>query len=400
MQGVVLTGAAALTAEALPGQDRPENSPASESSLIRPAAPAASGDQPLAPPDKQPPTLNVPTREQQLGWAIVGLGQLTLEQILPAFGLCNSSYPAALVSGHPEKARQLAGVYGIDAQAIYGYEDFERIRDNGRIDVVYIVLPNSLHAEYTIRALQAGKHVLCEKPMAATLAECEAMIDASQKAERALGVAYRLHYEPMNLAVMEMCRKKQFGEIKTFTASNCQNVKAPNIRLSGPLGGGPVGDVGVYCINAARYTIGEEPVDAIAIHRHPPGDTRFREVPESVSFLLRYPSGVLAACECSFGTARSSSYQVLCEHGSIQMNPAYSYSGLRLSTMSLKDATPSRTELFIEPNNQFAAEVDAFSKCVLQKKALPTPGEMGLQDMRIVLAVSESARLGGVPVKI
>ena len=147
MQGVVLTGAAALTAEALPGQDRPENSPASESSLIRPAAPAASGDQPLAPPDKQPPTLNVPTREQQLGWAIVGLGQLTLEQILPAFGLCNSSYPAALVSGHPEKARQLAGVYGIDAQAIYGYEDFERIRDNGRIDVVYIVLPNSLHAD-------------------------------------------------------------------------------------------------------------------------------------------------------------------------------------------------------------------------------------------------------------
>jgi predicted dehydrogenase len=199
----------------------------------------------------------------------------------------------------------------------------------------------------------------------------------------------------MNLAVMEMCRKKEFGEIKTFTASNCQNVKAPNIRLSGPLGGGPVGDVGVYCINAARYTIGEEPVDSIAVHRHPQEDTRFREVPESVSFLLRYPSGVLAACECSFGTARSSSYQVLCEHGSIQMNPAYSYWGLRLCTTSLKGATPSRTELFIEPINQFAAEMDAFSSCVSQRKPVPTPGEMGLQDMRIVLAVSESARLGG-----
>jgi predicted dehydrogenase len=204
----------------------------------------------------------------------------------------------------------------------------------------------------------------------------------------------------MNLAVMEMCRQKRFGKIKTFTASNCQTVKAPNIRLSGPLGGGPVGDIGVYCVNAARYTIGEEPIEAIAVQGQPEEDPRFREVPESVSFLLRCPSGVVAARECSFGTARSSSYQVLCEDGSIQMNPAYSYSGLRLSTTSLKDGTPSRTELFIEPIDQFAAEMDAFSRCVLQKTPVPTPGEVGLRDMRIVLAVSESARLGGVPVKI
>ena len=126
----------------------------------------------------------------------------------------------------------------------------------------------------------------------------------------------------MNLAVMEMCRQKRFGKIKTFTASNRQTVKAPNIRLSGPLGGGPVGDVGVYCVNAARYTIGEEPIEAIGVQGQPEEDPRFREVPESVSFLLPYPSGVVAARECSFGTARSSSYQVLCEDGSIQMNPA------------------------------------------------------------------------------
>jgi predicted dehydrogenase len=315
-------------------------------------------------------------------------------------GTCKSSYPAALVSGHPEKARQLASVHGVDPQAIYSYEDFDRIRDNGRIDVVYIVLPNSLHAEYTIRALQAGKHVLCEKPMAASLAECEAMIKAAGDAGRTLGVAYRLHYEPMNLAVMEMCRKREFGQIKTFTASNCQNVKAPNIRLSGPLGGGPVGDVGIYCINAACYTIGEEPVEAVAVQRQPQEDRRFREVPESVSFLLRYPSGAVAACECSFGTARSSSYQVLCEDGSIKMDPAYTYSGLRLSTTSSKDKIPTRTELLIEPVDQFAAEMDAFSRCVLENKPVPTPGEMGLSAMRIVLSVMESARLGGVPVKI
>jgi hypothetical protein len=154
---------------------RIEFGPPGSSSLARRSATCSAGQ-------AGPPMLNVPTREQQVGWAIVGLGKLTLEQILPAFGVCKSSYPAALVSGHPEKARQVAGTYGIDAQAIYGYEDFERIKDNGRIDVVYIVLPNSMHAEYTIRALQSGKHVLCEKPMAASLAECEAMIDASRKA--------------------------------------------------------------------------------------------------------------------------------------------------------------------------------------------------------------------------
>jgi predicted dehydrogenase len=199
---------------------------------------------------------------------------------------------------------------------------------------------------------------------------------------------------------MEMCHKKEFGKIKTFTASNCQNVEAPNIRLSGPLGGGPVGDVGVYLRQCGSLHHRERADPGDRCSGQPEEDPRFREVPESVSFLLRYPSGVVAARECSFGTARSSSYQVLCEDGSIQMNPAYSYSGLRLSTTSLKDGTQSRTELFIEPIDQFAAEMDAFSRCVLQKTPVPTPGEVGLRDMRIVLAVSESARLGGVSVKI
>ena len=151
---------------------------------------------------------------------------------------------------------------------------------------------------------------------------------------------------------------------------------------------------------AARYTIGKSQWRRFAIQRQPQEDTRFREVPESVSFLLRYPSEVLASCECSFGTDRSSSYQVLCANGAIQMNPAYSYSGRRLSTTSLKDGTPSRTELFIEPINQFAAEMDAFSRCVLENKPVPTLREMGLLDMRIVLAVIESARRGGMPVRI
>ncbi|MES2572512.1 MAG: Gfo/Idh/MocA family oxidoreductase, partial [Verrucomicrobiota bacterium] len=217
---------------------------------------------PLAPPDAQPPALKLPEPvPRKIGWAIVGIGELTLGQVLPAFHQCKYSKPVALVSGHPDKARRVAQAYRIEEKAIYNYDNFDRIIDDPAIEVVYIVLPNSMHAEYTIRALRAGKHVLCEKPMAPTLEECHAMIAAAKKADRKLMIAYRLHYEPANLAVMELCKTKACGELKTFASSNSQNVKAPNIRLSAKLAGGPVGDVGVYSINAARYCTGEEPAE-------------------------------------------------------------------------------------------------------------------------------------------
>lgn len=214
---------------------------------------------PLAPPNKQPPNLPVPNKpDKKVGWAIVGLGELALGEIMPAFAKAKWSEPTALVSGHPDKAKKVAAAFGMKDAKIYNYEDYDRISDDPRVDVIYIVLPNSMHAEFTVRGLKAGKHVLCEKPMAVSVEECERMIGAAKGAKRTLGVAYRLHSEPLNRRVMEMCAKKEFGEIKTFESSNCQDVKPPNIRLSAALGGGPVGDVGVYSINAARYTIGEE----------------------------------------------------------------------------------------------------------------------------------------------
>lgn len=399
IHGAALTGATAISIPGLSAQENAQGTNA-VTSLIRPAASENASLPPLAPSDRQPPALQIPKPEKKLGWAVVGLGELTLEEILPAFGATKRSKLTALVSGHPEKARQLAEVYNVPSKAIYNYENFDSLRDNPDVDVIYIVLPNSMHAEFTIRGLQAGKHVLCEKPMAVTTAECEQMIAAAEKADRKLGVAYRLHYEPTNLAVMKMCKDKKFGAIKTFTASNCQYVKAPNIRLSGPLGGGPIGDVGVYCINAARYTIGEEPLEVSAFAVQPKSDPRFREVPESVSWVMRYPSGIVAECECSFGTGRSSSYQVLCETGSIKMNPAYTYEGLKLWTESTDEGVPVRTEWNITPVDQFASEMDGFSTAILGDKPVKTPGEMGLSDIRIVLAVMESARLSGQPVKV
>src|SRR3954453_15148395 len=362
-----------------------------------PAAPSGAAPILLAPPDRQPSDLRLPEpAPRKAGWAIVGLGQLALEEVMPAFRACRLSQPVALVSGHSEKAHTVADAYGIEHTSIYDYESFDRLADNPAVDVVYIVLPNSMHADYTIRALKAGKHVLCEKPMAVTVAECERMIAAAREADRKLMIAYRLHYEPFNRKVMELCAEKAFGPVKTFSSSNCQNTTAPNIRLSADLGGGPVGDVGIYSINAARYVTGEEPVEVTAMAHQPAEDPRFREVPESVAFTLRFPSGVLAHCDCSFGSAGGRRYRVHCAEGVIDMDPAFDYRGLRLRVKETKGhgGETLDAEMLLPGVNHFAAEMDHFSDCVLTGKDPRTPGEEGLADMRVIAAIEEAARTG------
>src|SRR5688572_24390765 len=272
---------------------------------------AARGQEvPLAPPDKQPPNLEVPKPpERTVGWAVVGLGELALGEVMPAFRECQLSRPAALVSGHRDKAEQVARVYGVDPKNIYNYDNYDKLRDNADVQAIYIILPNSMHAEFTIRGVKAGKHVLCEKPMAANAAESEQMIAAAREAQRKLMIAYRLRYEPFNMKAIELCRKQEFGPIQLITASHGQNVTAPNIRLSRELAGGPLGDVGVYCINAARYLTGEEPMEVTAMSQQPNDDPRFREVPASVVWTMRFPSGALANCDCSFNIAECRRYR-------------------------------------------------------------------------------------------
>jgi predicted dehydrogenase len=365
-----------------------------------PAIPAANTTEtpvPLAPPDRQPPDLEIPDAPvRKVGWAIVGLGQLALEEIMPAFAQCKLSTPVALVSGHLDKAKRLAATYQVDPKAIYNYENFDRIANDDQIEIVYIVLPNSMHAEYTIRALRAGKHVLCEKPMAVNIVEGVQMQKAAKEANRKLMIGYRLHYEPMNRRVVELCASGEYGKIKTFTSSNCQNVKAPNIRLSSELGGGPLGDIGIYSINAARYVIGEEPVEVAAFGHQPDSDPRFREVLESVGFIMRYPSGVIAQCDCSFGSTESRRYRVHCAEGFIEMDPAFSYRGLRLRVKHGESSSGASqlAELNVNPVNHFAAEMDHFSGCILNGTEPRTPAEMGIADLRIIAALEESMRTG------
>lgn len=347
---------------------------------------------PLAPPDAQPPKLKVPQAPtKKLGWAIVGLGQLAMEEIMPAFSQCEHSAPVALVSGHPDKAKSVAAHYGIDPKNIYDYKSYDSIKDNPAVDIIYIVLPNSMHAEYTIRGFKAGKHVLCEKPMSATVQEAQEMIDAAKAAQRKLMIAYRLRYEPFNQKMIELCRKKEHGPIRMIEAVNVQDVQAPNIRLSKALAGGPLGDVGVYCINAARYCTGEEPVEVSAMQFAAPDDPRFAEVPDRVTFELRFASGVLAHCGCGFSGAESRQYRVMCSGGWMQLDSAFAYSGQRMHVSHDQELT----ELRLAHVDHFASEMDHFSQCVRDNKDPLTPGEDGLADMKVMAAVQKSADTGG-----
>lgn len=348
-------------------------------------------DTPLAPPEKQPPHVKVPEPPaRRVGWAIVGLGQLALEEVMPAFAQCRLARPVALVSGHPDKAKKVAGVYDINPDNIYDYKSYDKLADNPAVDVIYIILPNSMHAEYTVRGVQAGKHVLCEKPMAASVKEAEEMIAAADKAKRQLMIAYRLRYEPFNMKAIDLCRKGDLGKLKLLTACNGQDVPAPNIRLSKALAGGPLSDVGIYCINAFRYLTGEEPIEVTGMSHQPKDDPRFREVPESVAFTLRFPSGAIASGDCSFGIAESRRFRVQGSDSILDLEDAFGYRGQRMFLRKKKE----HSEFKLEPVNHFAAEMDDFSECILSGKATRTPGAEGLADMRVMAAITEAIESG------
>ncbi|TWT51561.1 Glucose--fructose oxidoreductase precursor [Allorhodopirellula solitaria] len=237
---------------------------------------------------------------------------------------------------------------------------------------------------------QAGKHVLCEKPMATTVEECQRMMAEAESAKRKLMIAYRLHYEPMNLQVMQWCRDEKFGPVRSIASSNCQDVKAPNIRLSRDLGGGPLGDIGIYSLNATRYITGEEPIRATAIADAPNDDPRFAEVPANIGFTLEFPSGTIASCTCSFNGPEKRDFEVHCRDGVIAMDPAFSYRGLRLFT----ENTETRTQHKLAAINQFAAEMDHFALCIKNDTEPRTPGQEGLLDMRAMVAINRSVELG------
>jgi predicted dehydrogenase len=340
-----------------------------------------------SPPNPEP-------TDKRMGFAVVGLGRLAVNQIIPAFAQSKKARLAGLVSGTPAKAAALAAQYGVSPSSIYSYDTFEKIKDNPDIQVVYIVLPNALHADFTARAAGAGKHVLCEKPMATSSAEAQRMIDACAKADRKLMIAYRCQYEVFNRAIIEAVRSKALGPVGMIEAANLQNqANDGQWRLRKALaGGGSLPDVGLYCLNGARAILEEEPYEVSATTWNPPGDTRFTEVEDTVSFTLRFPSGAIANCTSSYGLHETRRMRVYGPKGSLSLENAFAYHGQELSLTSKQKDIESVSRQMLEAKNQFALEMDHMATCVAENIKPHTPGEEGLQDHRVMEAIYESAR--------
>jgi len=339
--------------------------------------------------------------DQRVGYALVGLGHLTLEELLPAFGECKKSKPVALVSGSPEKLKKVAAQYGIKPTSCYSYENYEQLKDNPEVQVIYIVLPNSMHAEYVIRGAQTGKHILCEKPMATSPEECQAMIDACNKAKVKLMIAYRIQYEPYNRMVRDMVRDKKYGEVQYIQAQNSQSSANPDHwrHKKALAGGGALPDIGLYCLNTSRFLLGTEPTEVFAYMYSTPGNPLFKEVEEMMSFQLRFPNGVIVDNITHYNTHDSRFYRVNTKKGWMHLNNAYAYTGQQLQTSHAEGKARMENHITIPSKNQFAAEMDHFSECIRENKKPHTPGEEGLQDHRIMAALYQSAREGR-PVKL
>ncbi len=326
--------------------------------------------------------------QRKIRYAVVGLGWFAQAAALPAFAHAENAELVALVSDDAAKREELGKKYNL--RRTYSYEEYEDCLTSGEIDAVYIALPNHLHCEYTVRAALQAIHVLCEKPMAMTEDECEQMIQACQDNNVKLMIAYRLHLEEANMQAVEVVRSGKIGEPRLFNSVFSQQVEEGNIRLRDITGGGTLDDIGIYCINAARYLFQDEPLEVFAVAANK-GEQRFSEVEEMTSAILRFPNERLANFTVSFGGAKVSHYQIVGTQGDLRLDPAYAWQGELKHYLTLNGETQERA---FESHDQLAAEFTYFSNCILQNQDPEPSGEEGLIDVRIIRALYHSVDTG------
>ncbi|MEO5971596.1 MAG: Gfo/Idh/MocA family oxidoreductase [Bdellovibrionia bacterium] len=327
-------------------------------------------------------------KKQPIQYAVVGLGHIAQTAILPAFQNCKGSRLRALVSGDTTKRKLLGRKYRV--KQTYSYDEYDECLHSGEIDAVYLALPNHLHKEYTIRAAQAGVHVLCEKPMAVSAADCEEMIRACDDNKVKLMIAYRLHFEAATLKAIEIINtQKKIGDARIFQSIQSMPVNFPNIRtLPVSLGGGPTYDIGIYPINAARYVFQDEPVliSAEPAFSDQPG---LQDIEVSMSVTLKFPSERLASFVYSFGTAKADAFRVAGTKGDLILDSAFTYEGGKSLIVTLNG---KKNERFFKARDQFASELDYFSRCIRINEAPEPSGLEGLADVRIIEAIYRSAQ--------
>ncbi len=324
-----------------------------------------------------------------LRFAVVGLGHFAQTAVLPAFRRNRGFQLTALVSGSDEKLAVLGRRYGVDR--LCDYDDYDAVLASGEVDAVYIALPNDLHADAAMRAARHGVHVLCEKPMAPTELECVQMIEACQRTSVKLMIAYRLHFQPGNLHVIDLIKKGAIGDPHVFSSVFSFQAREDNVRLEPRPGAGPLFDIGVYCINAARYVFQSEP---IAVHAHRienTRDERFKDVEEGVAATLRFPDGKTATFVCSFGAAERSHYEVIGTKGMIDVEDAYTQAG-PMAVSVIKHG--KRTRKRFSKTDQVAAELVYFTRCVREDMQPEPSGKEGLIDVHIIQAIDEAATTG------
>jgi predicted dehydrogenase len=323
----------------------------------------------------------------KLGIALVGLGGYAGGQLAPALQQTEHCYLSGIVTGTPSKIDRWKSKYSIPDANVYNYQTFDSIKDNPDIDIIYVVLPNSMHAEYVIRAARAGKHVVCEKPMAMNVKECNDMIAACKEAGKMLSIGYRLHFEPYNLEMVRLGTQKIYGPVKKMSAGFGFPAGDPNQwRLKKPMsGGGPLVDVGVYCIQGFCYTTGLEPV-AVTAQEGPKTDPqKFNGIEESLTWQMEMSNGI--TCEGHASYSQNMNYlKADAEKGVFELTSAFNYSGQAGNT-------PNGPMDFPHINQQ-AKQMDDFALAIKDKRPTPVPGEMGRRDVRIIEAIYEAMNTG------
>ena len=326
---------------------------------------------------------------RKLGVALVGLGKYSAGQLAPALQQTQLCRLAGIVTGTPAKAAQWKEQYRLPEANIYDYKTFDRIADNPAIDIVYVVLPVGLHAEYVERAARAGKHVICEKPMAATADECRRMLAAMQKAGKMLSIGYRLHFEPHHQEMMRLGQQQVLGPVQKLTADNgFRFTNDTPWRVDRELaGGGPLLDMGIYCVQGALYTKGALPVSVTAqLAPNPDPKGLFKEVEAGVSWQMQFADGAVAECRTSYAENLSSRLRADTARGWMELQPAFGYGGLRGRT--------SQGPMNLTNVPQQARQMDDFADCILNNKSTRVPGEMGLRDVQLLQAIYRAAETG------
>jgi predicted dehydrogenase len=322
----------------------------------------------------------------KLGVALVGLGGYAAGQLAPALQQTEHCYLAGIVTGTASKAETWKAKYNIPEKNIYNYENYDSIKDNPDIDIIYVVLPNSMHAEYTIRGAKAGKHITCEKPMAITVEDCDRMISACRQAGKMLSIGYRLHFDPYHLEMVRLGTKKVYGELSKMSAGFGFRAQKGIWRLDKKLaGGGPLMDLGIYCLQGICYTSGMEPV-AVTAQSAPISDKeKFVDIEETLTWQMEMPNGLLAECKTSY-TDGMNYLKADAAKGSFELQPAFSYSGI-------KGKTPDGILEYPKLSQQ-ARQMDAFALAIKNKQPSIVPGEMGRRDMKIITAIYEAMHTG------